>query len=206
MRISEDPTFRYSESPMLGILTDSQIRELCDGVNPMISPFIDPPAGKPSYGLSSCGYDITLGGKFLVQGPITRGEIFLGALDPLRDNKPNFSVQEVTETITLEGGACILAESVERFQMPEDVSAVCVGKSSYARLGILVNTTLLEPGWSGTLSVCIANVGQMPVRLHVGMGFAQTIFTRLAQRPERVYGEKAAGGGYQNQAGATLQQ
>jgi dCTP deaminase len=206
MAICEDPMYRYRESPMLGILTDRQIRELCPGVNPMISPFIETQAGKPSYGLSSCGYDIRLGAKFLRQEPITRGEMLFSALDPLRDNKPGFSAQEAAEGIIIEPSSYILAESMERFCMPDDISAVCAGKSSYARLGILVNTTLLEPGWSGTLSICIANVGQMPVRLHVGQGIAQVVFTRLAQRPERAYGEKAAGGGYQNQAGATLQQ
>jgi len=87
--------------------------------------------------------------------------------------------------------------------MPDDVCGVCWGKSSYARCGLLVNVTPLEPGWKGILTIELANVSPYPIRMHVGQGIAQVVFFR-GRRPKRTYAEKESGGGYQNQAGVTL--
>ena len=94
---------------------------------------------------------------------------------------------------------------MERFHIPDDVAGVCWGKSSYARCGLLVNVTPLEPGWKGVLTIELANLSPLPIRLHIGQGIAQVVFFR-GNRPLRTYAEKEAGGVYQNQPGVTLPQ
>jgi dCTP deaminase len=184
----------------VGVLSDREIVALCRGDAPMISPFIDRQEGKPSYGLGSFGYDLRLGKRFLVPlGGIN------ATLDPVDFPESHFREIEMTEILTIAPNSQILAESVERFQMPDDVCGVCWGKSSYARCGLLVNVTPLEPGWRGILTIELANLSPLPIRLHVGQGIAQVVFFR-GTRPRRTYAEKEAGGTYQDQRGVTLPQ
>jgi len=181
-----------------GILSDHEIRELCSGAEPMLSPFVSTQQGKPSYGLGSFGYDLQLGSRFLVPlGGVN------AVLDPIDFPESHFRQIEVQGSLELSPNSQILAESVERFAMPDDVCGVCWGKSSYARCGLLVNVTPLEPGWRGILTIELANVSPLPIRLHVGQGIAQVVFFR-GMRPERTYSEKESGGGYQDQTGVTL--
>jgi deoxycytidine triphosphate deaminase/intein/homing endonuclease len=121
------------------ILSDREIKELCERKPPMIEPFVPRQEGKPSYGLSSFGYDIRLGKKFLVPlGGVN------AVLDPLAFPRELFREIEVEEVFELAPHSQVLAESVEWFNIPEDVMGVCWGKSSYARCGLLVNVTPLE--------------------------------------------------------------
>lgn len=181
-----------------GILSDHEIAALCTGEGPMVDPFVPRQEGKPSYGLGSCGYDLRLGGRFLVPlGGVN------AILDPIDFPKDHFRTIEADRTFELSPNSQVLTESVEWFNMPDDVCAVCWGKSSYARCGLLVNVTPLEPGWRGILTIELANVSPLPIRLHVGQGIAQVVFFR-GSRPRRTYSEKEAGGGYQNQPGVTL--
>jgi len=182
----------------VGILSDRGIRSLCIADSPMIEPFVPRQAGKPSYGLGSFGYDIRLGRRFLVPlGGVN------AVLDPVVFPENHFRTIESDATFELSPNSQVLAESVERFRMPDDVCAVCWGKSSYARCGLLVNVTPLEPGWRGVLTIELANVSPLPIRLHIGQGIAQVVFFR-GERPDRTYGEKEAGGVYQDQDGVTL--
>jgi len=181
-----------------GILSDREIRTLCAGDDPMLSPFVGRQEGRPSYGLGSYGYDLRLGERFLV--PLGGVNV---VLDPIDFPEGHFRAIRVVGAFELSPGSQVLAESVERFAMPNDVCGVCWGKSSYARCGLLVNVTPLEPGWRGILTIELANVSPLPIRLHVGQGIAQVVFFR-GERPERTYAEKEAGGGYQNQPGVTL--
>jgi dCTP deaminase len=178
------------------ILNDKQIRELCQDENGMLWPFEGIQKGKPSYGLGSFGYDLRLGSNFLI--PTGTPQL----LDPLNRKDGQFFPAEYKDFYDLPPHSFVLAESVERFNMPADVCALVDGKSTFARLGIIVNCTAVEPEWKGILTVEIANVGHSPVRLHVGQGIAQAIFFR-GERPDRTYIEKEAGGAYQNQAGVT---
>lgn len=181
-----------------GILADHEIAALCAGSRPMLSPFVSHQAGKPSYGLGSFGYDLRLGGKILVPlGGLN------AVLDPVQFPEGHFRTLDLDTAFELAPNSQVLAESVERFDMPDDVCGVCWGKSSYARCGLLVNVTPLEPGWRGILTIELANVSPLPIRLHIGQGIAQVVFFR-GSRPNRTYGEKEAGGGYQDQAGVTL--
>jgi dCTP deaminase len=183
-----------------GILSDREIAALCAGERPLLDPFVPHQEGKPSYGLGSFGYDIRLGGRILVSAAAT-DEV----LDPRNMRADRFSSIRVGEAYDLPGRTCVLGESVEWFNLPDDIIALCWGKSSYARCGLLVNVTPLEPGWRGILTLSLANLSSSVIRLHVGQGIAQSVFFR-GERPQRTYGEKEAGGGYQDQAGATLPQ
>jgi len=121
------------------ILSDREIAALCQGERPMIEPFIPYQAGKPSWGLGSFGYDIRLGKKFLVPlGGVN------AVLDPVDFPRGHFREIQAEEVFELAPHSQVLAESVETFNMPEDVMGVCWGKSSYARCGLLVNVTPLE--------------------------------------------------------------
>ncbi len=121
------------------ILSDREIRELCEREPPMITPFVPRQQGKPSYGLGSFGYDIRLGRRFLVPlGGVN------AVLDPLNFPRELFREIEAEGVFELAPHSQVLAESVERFAMPDDVMGVCWGKSSYARCGLLVNVTPLE--------------------------------------------------------------
>ncbi len=179
------------------LLSDKEIRELCEKDPPMIRPFVPRQEGKPSYGLSSFGYDIRLGRRFLVPlGGVN------AVLDPVNFPRELFREIEAEHVFELAPHSQVLAESVEVFHMPEDVMGVCWGKSSYARCGLLVNVTPLEPGWVGRLTLELANLSPLPIRLHIGRGIAQVVFF-CGQRPLRCYTEKEAGGNYQNQPGVT---
>ncbi len=183
---------------MFGILSDHEIKALCRGKKGMLVPFVSTQKGRPSYGLSSYGYDLRLGHRFLV--PLGGMNV---VLDPIDFPEGHFRQIEATSVFELSPNSQVLAESVECFVMPDDVCGVCWGKSSYARCGLLVNVTPLEPGWRGILTIELANVSPLPIRLHVGQGIAQVVFFR-GERPERTYSEKEAGGEYQNQQGVTL--
>lgn len=179
------------------LLSDKEIAVLC-GSRKLIEPFIARQEGKPTYGLGSFGYDIRLGKRFLVPlGGVN------AVLDPVNFPSFHFRETEVDEVFELAPHSQVLGESLEVFNMPEDVLGLCFGKSSYARCGLLVNVTPLEPGWRGRLTLELANLSPLPIRLHVGQGIAQVIFLR-GRRPLRAYGEKEAGGLYQDQEGVTL--
>jgi dCTP deaminase len=181
-----------------GILSDREIAELCSTDSPMLDPFVPKQEGRPSYGLGSFGYDLRLGRRFLVPlGGVN------AVLDPVDFPDGHFRSIAAERTFELSPNSQVLAESVEWFNMPDDIWAVCWGKSSYARCGLLVNVTPLEPGWRGILTIELANVSPLPIRLHVDQGIAQVVFFR-GSRPQRTYAEKEAGGGYQDQRGVTL--
>jgi len=182
------------------ILADFEIKELLLAEKPMLDPYILEQRGKPSYGLGSCGYDVRLGSKFLVHKPHTSG-----TLDPLKDNSHLFKDVFEDEIFYLAPHTQVLAETVEWWNMPEDVTSLILGKSSMARIGLLVNATPAEVNWRGRLTLELANLSSLPIALHVGQGIAQALFFR-GQRPNRTYDEKEAGGIYQNQRGVTLPQ
>jgi dCTP deaminase len=179
-----------------GILSDREIEALCSGCCPLLDPFVAQQSGKPSFGLGSFGYDIRLGRRVAV--PSLGAD---GALDPVNVAEGQYSIVE-GDVFSVPARSFVLGESVERFEMPDDVVGLVWGKSSYARCGLLVNVTPLEPGWRGILTLCLANLSGLPIRIHVGQGIAQVVFFR-GLRPERTYGEKEAGGSYQDQDGVT---
>ena len=147
-----------------------------------------------SYGLSSYGYDIRLAHQFKVP-PSDHG-----ILDPKALDGATFTGVEA-ETFDLAPQTFVLGRTVEYFRIPPNVLTLCVGKSSYARCGVLVNVTPFEPGWQGFATLCIANIGARPVRLHAGEGIAQVLFFESEDPCEVTYADRK--GKYQAQGEIT---
>ena len=180
------------------ILNDRQIRELCSGGNPMIHPFVPEKTDYPSYGLSSFGYDVRLGYRILRQ----KWGHGVAPLDPLVKDESLWEWEDTagtgSEHFVLRPGETVLGETVEVFNIPPDVIGLCVGKSTYARLGLLLNSSPLEPAWRGKLVLELTNLSRYPLVLHPGKGIAQILFFR-GEYPDVAYN-----GHYQNQKGITL--
>lgn len=169
---------------------------------PMIEPFVGQQVDHlfnkarriPSYGLSSAGYDIRLDTTFRLFSRPQDGRV----IDILNYNEDMFSeCFEVDEYVNIPPGGLLLGVSVEYFRIPRQIIATCVGKSSWARLGSLVNVTPLEPGWRGHLVVEITNGSNFPLRIYPKVGIAQVIFHRIDQSPMITYDSRR--GKYQNQ-------
>jgi dCTP deaminase len=162
----------------------------------MIEPFEAAQVRGPviSYGLSSYGYDIRLANDFkrLVDGS--------GLLDPKEFGDGAF-VKVKAEVFDLPPQTFVLGRTVEYFVIPPNVLTLCTGKSSYARCGVLVNVTPFEPGWEGYATLCIANIGPRPVRLHAGEGIAQVLFFESDDPCEVTYADRR--GKYQAQQDIT---
>lgn len=161
----------------------------------MIRPFAERCLKKESlsYGLSSYGYDMRVDKDFKIFVPFNESVI-----DPKK-----FSQQTL---IDYRGDICVipphsyvLARSVEYFKIPRDVLAICLGKSTYARCGIVVNVTPLEPEWEGYVTIEISNTCPLPVRIYAREGIGQIIFIEASETCERSYADKK--GKYQAQQG-----
>jgi dCTP deaminase len=188
-----------------GLLADFQIeaRTKLDEGNPhrlVIEPFFrgDCPDGVISYGLTSYGYDIRLGDKFLLFTDTAAVEV-----DPKRMNKDRFVFTEGVDSVLIPPNSFVLAESMERVEIPEDCLAIVLGKSTYARCGINLNMTPLEPGWKGIVTIEIANMTRLPARVYAREGIGQVIFLAGAAKCRKHYGLKK-GAKYQNQTGLTM--
>lgn len=159
----------------------------------MIEPFVEEQVkeGVISYGLSSYGYDIRVADEF---------KVFTNVNATIVDPK-NFDPGSLVD---LRGEECIippnsfcLARSVEYFRIPRDVLAICLGKSTLARCGIIVNITPLEPEWEGYITIEISNTSPLPAKIYAGEGIAQVIFLRAEEPCQVSYADKK--GKYQKQ-------
>jgi dCTP deaminase len=152
--------------------------------------------GVISYGVSSYGYDMRVASEF---------RIFTNVLNSIVDPK-NFDPKSFVEW---EGPVCVvppnsfaLARSVEYFRIPRNVMTICVGKSTYARCGLIVNVTPFEPEWEGFVTLEISNTTPLPARVYANEGIAQVLFFKGDEAPEVSYKDKK--GKYQGQQGVTL--
>jgi len=185
------------------ILADHQIRRLALD-HGMIAPFAEPTRYDHmvrrvvSYGVTSYGYDMRVSDKFKVINPAAaaHGGHSDAFLDPLGRND-HLVVDVQTPYIDIGPGAMILAVSLERFEIPRDIHCDVVGKSTYARCGIVVNVTPLEPEWCGYVTIEISNTSELPVRVYANQGIAQVRFWRADEACETSYADK--GGKYQGQ-------
>lgn len=190
------------------ILNDNQIRARCEWDAPPMIAFFWPeqlrqtPAGGPaiSSGLSSFGYDLTLAiDGFRVFSPIVSAEI-----DP--KNFDESSLIEAPLRTAADGSlywllpphSYALGVTVESFNIPRNVIGLCMGKSTYARCGLIVNTTPLEPGWRGRLVLEFSNSADLPVRVYANEGIAQVVFFE-GDQPSVTYADRS--GKYQDQKG-----
>ena len=145
-----------------------------------------------SYGLSSAGYDVRLGSTFLAP-PLQADD---PPADPHAEQRYDVIKNGPGIPLWLSAGHYVLGVTVERFAMPSNVVGVAVGKSTYARIGVIVNVTPLEPGWCGFLTLEIHNASPRPVMVWPGEGIAQIMFHRISE-PDVSYADRA--GKYQNQ-------
>jgi len=149
-----------------------------------------------SYGTSCNGYDVRLARQFKAQSFFGKATI-----DPkFQDEKQwddVFTFDPHKRFFELRPGECVLGATLEHIDMPDDVMALCIGKSTYARCGLLVNATPIEAGWRGHITLELSNVGQLPIRVYTEEGIAQLVFMPLDQRPKTTYADR--GGKYQDQ-------
>ena len=164
----------------------------------MIEPFEDKQirGNSISYGVSSYGYDARVGSEF---------KIFTNVNTEIVDPK-NF---KPTSFVTKKGPECIippnsfvLASTIEYFRIPNDVLVICLGKSTYARCGIIVNVTPLEPGWEGHVTLEFSNTTPLPAKIYANEGVAQFVFIKGNEDPAVSYADR--NGKYQGQKGVTL--
>lgn len=180
----------------MGLKPDHWIRKFAVEQD-MISPFEEKQVreGVISYGLSSYGYDMRVADEF---------KIFTNVYNTVVDPK-NFSPQSFVE---FSGEVCIippnsfaLARSVEYFKIPRSVLCVCLGKSTYARAGLVCNVTPLEPGWEGNVTLEISNTTPLPAKVYANEGIVQVLFFEGDEECETSYADKK--GKYQGQVGVT---
>ena len=164
----------------------------------MISPFEDKQVreGKISFGVSSYGYDARVSNEFKIFTNVN-SEI----VDPKNFKPTNFVTKESEECI-IPPNSFVLARTVEYFKIPSDVLVICLGKSTYARCGIIVNVTPLEPEWEGHVTLEFSNTTNLPAKIYAGEGVAQMLFFESDEVCEVSY--KDRGGKYQGQTGVTL--
>jgi dCTP deaminase len=164
----------------------------------MIEPFVDSQvrAGVVSYGLSSYGYDIRVADEFKVFTNINNTLI-----DP-KNFDPRSFVDIKADVCIVPPNSFALARTVEYFRIPRDILTVCLGKSTYARCGIIVNVTPFEPEWEGYVTLEISNTTPLPARIYANEGIAQVIFLQGDEPCERSYADKQ--GKYLRQSGVTL--
>lgn len=180
-----------------GILADSQIRELVR-THDMISPFVESQKrdGMISYGLSSYGYDARCADDFKIFTNVDNAIV-----DPKHFSDQSF-VERKTDVCIIPPNSFVLCHSVEYFKIPEDVLVICLGKSTYARCGLIVNVTPLEPGWEGHVTLEISNTTPLPAKVYANEGVAQFLFFKGSTPCEVSYSKRS--GKYMGQRGVTL--
>jgi len=180
----------------MGLKPDHWIRQMALE-HSMIEPFVETQVrqGVISYGVSSYGYDMRVADEF---------KIFTNVYSAIVDPK-NFSPQSFVD---FKGDVCIippnsfaLARSIEYFRIPRKVLTVCLGKSTYARCGQIVNVTPFEPEWEGHVTLEISNTTPLPAKVYANEGIAQVLFFESDEECETSYADKK--GKYQGQMGVT---
>jgi dCTP deaminase len=183
----------------MSILPDKMIRDLAlNTERPMIEPFVDRQhaAGIISYGLSSYGYDARVSNEFKIFTNVDNAVV-----DPKNFSKDSF-VERITDVCIIPPNSFVLARTVEYFRVPRDVLVICLGKSTYARCGIIVNVTPLEPEWEGHVTLEFSNTTPLPAKIYANEGACQFLFLKGAAACEVSYADR--GGKYQKQTGVTL--
>ncbi len=181
----------------MGLKSDSWIKRMALE-HKMIDPFEEKQVreGVISYGLSSYGYDIRIAAEFKIFTNINTTVV-----DP-KQFDPRSLVEHKGETCVIPPNSFALARTVEYFRIPINVLTVCLGKSTYARCGIIVNVTPFEPGWEGYATLEISNTAPLPAKIYAGEGIAQVIFFEGDEACLTTYADKK--GKYQAQKEITL--
>jgi dCTP deaminase len=185
----------------MGIKSDRWIRRMAEQ-HGMIEPFepeqVREVAGRRviSYGTSSYGYDVRCSAEFKIFTNINSVIV-----DPKNFDENSF-VDVQSEVCIIPPNSFALARTVEYFRIPRDILVICLGKSTYARCGIIVNVTPLEPEWNGHVTLEFSNTTPLPAKIYANEGVAQMLFLGADEICETSY--KDRGGKYQGQTGVTL--
>ena len=178
------------------VLSDKWIKKAAQ--KGMIKPFVNKQVrkGKISFGLSSYGYDARVSNEFKIFTNVNSGIV-----DPKVFKKESF-VTKIGKECIIPPNSFALARTVEYFKIPENVLVICLGKSTYARCGIIVNVTPLEPEWEGHVTLEFSNTTPLPAKIYANEGVAQFIFLESDEVCETSYKDRK--GKYQGQKGVTL--
>jgi len=181
----------------MGLKPDHWIRKMAREQH-MIDPFSDQQVrnGVISYGVSSYGYDIRVADEFKIFT-----NVFSAVVDP-KHFDPKSMVDFKGEVCVIPPNSFALARTIEYFRIPRSVLTVCLGKSTYARCGIIVNVTPFEPEWEGYVTLEISNTTPLPARIYANEGIAQVLFFEADELCETSYADKK--GKYQAQREITL--
>jgi len=177
----------------MSVLPDHWIREM-SRKHKMIVPFAEGEMreGKISYGSSSYGYDFRLANEYKIPDFAS-----LKVTDPKKMDTASFSDFK-GKVCTIPPNSFVLGRSLEYFRIPRDVIALCQGKSTYARSGVFINVTPIEPEWDGYITISIVNYAPVPAKIYSGEGIAQLVFIRAESECVASYADKK--GKYQAQA------
>jgi len=166
----------------------------------MITPFASGQVSKGaiSSGISAYGYDMRLANEF---------QIFNSAIPPTQVIDPKNHVEQnftrvIADTVTIPANSFLLGRSLEYFKVPREILCLCFGKSTYARCGVIVNVTPLEPEWEGYVTLEISNTTPLPAKIYANEGLAQVLFFEADEECEISYADKK--GKYQKQQSIVL--
>jgi dCTP deaminase len=181
----------------MAIMSDRWIRQMALE-HQMIEPFVESQKreGTISYGLSSYGYDARVAGDFKIFTNVDSAIV-----DPKDFSEKGF-VERSGAVCVIPPNSFVLARTVEYFRIPRDVLVICLGKSTYARCGIIVNVTPLEPEWEGHVTLEFSNTTPLPAKIYANEGACQFLFLHGDQPCETSYKDRA--GKYMGQTGVTL--
>ena len=181
----------------MSIMPDSWIKKMALKED-MIEPFVaeQNKKGVISYGVSSYCYDARVADEFKVFTNVNNALV-----DPKNFSEDSF-VERKSDSCIIPPNSFVLARTVEYFKIPRDVLVICLGKSTYARCGIIVNVTPLEPGWEGYVTLEFSNTTPLPAKIYANEGVAQFIFLKGNEKPEVTYADR--NGKYMGQTGVTL--
>ena len=181
----------------MGLKPDRWIRKMALE-QAMIEPFADNQVrdGVISFGVSSYGYDIRVADEFMIFT-----NVYSAIVDP-KHFDPNSMVDYKGDVCVIPPNSFALARTVEYFRIPRNVLTVCVGKSTYARCGIIVNVTPFEPEWEGYVTLEISNTTPLPAKIYANEGIAQVLFFEADEACEISYADKK--GKYQKQQSIVL--
>ena len=181
----------------MSVLSDKWIKKMSQE-NEMITPFVENQqrGDNISFGLSSYGYDARVSNEFKIFT-----NIHSTVVDPKNFSQESF-VTKKEDVCIIPPNSFVLASTVEYFKIPRDVLVICLGKSTYARCGIIVNVTPLEPEWEGHVTLEFSNTTPLPAKIYANEGACQFIFLKGDQPPEVSYADRK--GKYMKQNGVTL--
>jgi dCTP deaminase len=181
----------------MAIMPDSWIRDMAQQRG-MIEPFVEKQTreGVISYGLSSYGYDARVSDEFKIFTNVDNAIV-----DPKNFAEQSF-VNRKVDVCVIPPNSFALARTIEYFRVPRDVLVICLGKSTYARCGLIVNVTPLEPEWEGHVTLGISNTTPLPAKVYANEGLCQFLFMKGESPCEVSYADRQ--GKYMKQTGVTL--